>query len=63
MWVPGKLNIADWTTRGKSPTEMDLNSEWQRGPEFFQKPLQDWPIQAAITLKDLPERKVADNGT
>ena len=23
MWVPGKLNIADWTTRGKSPTELD----------------------------------------
>ena len=63
MWVPGKLNIADWTTRGKSPAEMDLDSEWQRGPDFLQKPLQDWPIKAEITLKDLPERKVADNGT
>ena len=25
---------------------MDLDSEWQRGPDLLQKPLQDWPIKA-----------------
>ena len=30
-WTPGKLNIADWVTRGKRPDEIDRESEWQGG--------------------------------
>ena len=28
-------NIADWLTQGKEPSEIDLNSVWQKGPNFL----------------------------
>jgi len=35
-WIEGKENIADWTTRGKSPLDLGEESLWQNGPKFFQ---------------------------
>ena len=29
-WIESKWNIADWTTRGKHPTDLGENSCWQK---------------------------------
>ena len=36
--VAGKLNIADWLTRGKEITELDEHSDWHKGPSFMKGP-------------------------
>ena len=57
-WLPGKLNVADYVTRGKSPEELDSESLWQCGPEFLRLPEVDWPIsnKYECNTEDLPER-------
>ena len=55
-WTPGKLNIADWVTRGKRPSEIGSGSKWQSGPEFLQKPISEWPISQTVNVKELPDR-------
>ena len=44
-WIDGKLNIADWITRGKNPDELGPGSTWQNGPEFLKLPEEEWPIK------------------
>ena len=55
-WVEGKLNISDWLTRGKSPVELDVNSTWQRGPEFLETDEESWPIKREKCNEVLPEQ-------
>lgn len=43
-WIEGELNVADYLTRGKSPSKIDGSSIWQNGPEFLKKPESEWPI-------------------
>ena len=33
LWTAGVNNIADWITRGKSPKEISMESEWQQGKD------------------------------
>ena len=54
-WVEGKLNIADCTTRGKSPQDLNEESLWQKGPEFLQLPESEWPIKIESSIAQLPE--------
>ena len=57
FWTAGKLNIADKTTRGCKLDQLELNSEWQSGPEFLRKKdRKDWPVHQDVTTKELPER-------
>ena len=37
-WVESEHNIADCLTRGKKPSDIGLESIWQRGPEFRKQP-------------------------
>ena len=55
-WVEGLLNIADWITRGKRPSDIGIDSPWQRGPSFLDLPVTEWPIKRSCSVKDLPER-------
>ncbi|XP_043198573.1 uncharacterized protein LOC122368576 isoform X1 [Amphibalanus amphitrite] len=56
-WVEGNLNGADCLTRGKHPTELGGDSEWQAGPEFLKLPISDWPLKMdRISSCELPER-------
>ena len=55
-WVESKWNIADWTTRGKHPTDLGKNSCWQKGPEFLRQPECEWPVKTDCRSKDLPEQ-------
>ena len=55
-WIEGSMNIADWITRGKSPSEIGSNSEWQIGPTFLERPVEEWPIKTNCSERHLPER-------
>ena len=55
-WVEGPLNIADCITRGKRLSEIGTDSAWQRGPDFLERPVTEWPIKRSCTVRDLPER-------
>lgn len=46
-WIPGELNIADILTRGATPENLNEGSEWQKGPLFLKRPLEEWPIKSA----------------
>ena len=55
-WTESKNNIADWLTRGKRPIDIDVNSDWQAGPDFLKLPESEWPItKTPTTLQKLPE--------
>ena len=56
-WIQGKLKIADWITRGKSPHELNADSIWQKGPAFMQLPEEEWPIHTATNIERVPEQK------
>ena len=56
FWVKGTLNIADWLTRGKLPTNLDSESIWQKGPQFIELPEEEWPIIIQTKIDNLPER-------
>ena len=58
-WLPGSENIADWTTRGKSPHEIDSNSEWWNGPALLYSPIEKWGLHTEAQQEILPgEKKV-----
>ena len=54
--IAGKLNIADWLTRGKEITELDEHSDWHKGPSFMKDPFKEWPVTQKCNMTDLPER-------
>ena len=49
-WIDGKLNIADWITRGKNPDELGPGSTWQNGPEFLKLPKRGMAYQARLFI-------------
>lgn len=55
-WIEGELNIADWITRGKKPSEIGPESSWQNGPKFLKNPVSEWPVKQTFNDEDLPER-------
>ena len=42
-YVPSKDNPADDGTRGYKACDMTTDSRWIKGPDFFLRPLSDWP--------------------
>ena len=57
-WVEGSLNIADVATRALSAkVKLDVDSEWQRGPYFLSRPVEEWPIRSETNVGALPEVK------
>ena len=47
-WIPGTTNIADMTTRGCSPEELEKDTEWQCGPKFLQRGEDEWPARFEV---------------
>ena len=58
FWLPGELNIADYSTRGMHPNNLDENSLWQRGPKFLELPMEKWPVKQNM-IEHLPEPTVS----
>ena len=60
-WISTQDNTADWLTRGRSPKELDADSDWFCGPAMLRKPFQQWNIRFGKT-SDEPtpgEKKIA----
>ena len=57
-WIPGKLNIADVTTRGCTPAELGAGTEWQSGPRFLMNDESLWPVKFQVNKElQVPELK------
>ena len=54
--VESEHNIADCLMRGKKPSDIGLESIWQKGPEFLTQPEDEWPITRNYLEPQLPER-------
>ena len=52
-WVASEHNIADLGSRGAAPTQVDKNSEWQKGPTWLYAPVEEWPMEV-YPLVELP---------
>ena len=57
-WLAGRENIADWTTRGKSPQEIDSNSDWWNGPSVFYSPYEKWGLRFEAQKENSPGEKM-----
>ena len=44
-WIKGEKNIADWTTRPKTPDEIGPLSQWYNGPDVLQLPIEEWGLE------------------
>jgi hypothetical protein len=58
-WIEGKQNISDWLTRGRTPNQIDENSQWWKGPDFLYKPEEEWEVRDydCTKSKQLPGEK------
>ena len=54
-WTESDENIADWTTRMRSPYELGQESDWQSGPKWLKLDETDWPISYCTAVDELPE--------
>ena len=62
-WMSGKLNTADWLTRGRTPCDLDQNSEWWNGPNVFYQPETEWDLKFSVTKEEaLPGEKKLSSG-
>ena len=58
-WISGKVNTADWLTRGRCPQQLGPDSEWWRGPSIIYEPLESWNLKFGLQKEDclLPGEK------
>ena len=54
-WVEGNLNVANFITRGKMPSQLSIDSTWQQGPDFLKNTVEEWPICGSVCNGILPE--------
>ena len=50
-------NIADLGTRGASPLEIDLGSDWQNGPGWLKLPESKWPVDSSFR-ENIPDDEI-----
>ena len=60
-WLEGKLNISDFITRGRKPSDLGPGSTWQEGPAFMKRPVEEWPIYRSTCNGSLPEECIIVN--
>ena len=44
-WLAGTENTSDWLTRGKTPAQLKIDSEWFNGPPMLYLPYEKWNIK------------------
>jgi hypothetical protein len=50
------LNPDDDLSRGIKVCEM--SGRWMNGPAFLREPPEEWPTEANIALREVPEKKI-----
>ena len=64
VWMSGKNNTADWLTRGRSPQDLDEESEWCNGPAILYKPVEEWGLKFGSQKEEcLPGEKKLRSAT
>ena len=48
-WMAGKKNTSDWLTRGRTPDQLNADSEWFQGPPMLYLPFEEWDIKFGKT--------------
>ncbi|CAB3987548.1 Hypothetical predicted protein [Paramuricea clavata] len=57
-WISGKNNTADWLTRGRSPQELNEESQWWNGPLILFQPIEEWCLKLGSQKEEcLPGEK------
>ena len=51
-WMAGKENTSDWLTRGRTPDQLNADSEWFQGPPMLYLPLEQWNIKFGKTSNE-----------
>ncbi|XP_063960332.1 uncharacterized protein LOC129280086 [Lytechinus pictus] len=54
-YVPGNMNPANKISRGLAVR--DLSKEWEHGPEFLFKPIDDWPEDKSLPVQVMMTRR------
>ena len=54
--VPGKLNIADWITRGRKAVAFSQDSTWQNGSDFLKLLEDEWSVQQESLLVEVSKQ-------
>ena len=61
-WMSGHHNPADWLTRGRTPEELNQESEWWNGPPILYKPIEEWGLKTGPQKEEpLPGEKKTCN--
>ena len=55
FFVPGKVNSADFCSRGLEAKEIAGSKLWNEGPQFLTQPQETWPIERALTKEEAEE--------
>ena len=53
-WTASEFNVADLLTRGSKPNDIDINSKWQKGPDFLKLHESEWPITKTYSEQKIP---------
>ena len=57
-WMSGHHNPADWLTRGRTPEELNQESDWWKGPPILYKPVEQWGLKSGVQKEEpLPGEK------
>ena len=48
-WICGENNISDWITRGRTPKDIQPDSEWLTGPPILKRPFSEWNVKTGRT--------------
>ena len=44
-WVESENNPADWATKPRSVSELKTRGFWQKGPDFLEMDVSEWPVR------------------
>ena len=61
-WMSGHHNPAEWLTCGRTPEELNQESEWWKGPPIVYKPVDEWGLKSGLQKEEpLPgEKKICN---
>lgn len=51
-WMSGHHNPADWLTRGRTPEELNQESDWWKGPPILYKPVEQWGLKSGLQKEE-----------